>query len=67
MLLGGILMEIIAESQKGLYKVQNSFYEINPATMWSCNDTVRERTFGQSIISKLKDEPLTKSNHTFDE
>ena len=60
-------MEIIAESQKGLYKVQNSFYEINPATMWSCNDTVRERTFSQSIISKLKDEPLTKSNHAFDE
>lgn len=67
MLLGGNIMNI-EESQIGSYKVQNSFYEINPATMWICNDTVRDMPYRQNNkISKLKDKPLTKDNHYFDE
>lgn len=60
-------MEIIEESQKGSYKVQNSFYEINPATMWICTDTVRDIPYRQNKISKLKDKPLSNDNHSFDE
>ncbi len=60
-------MQLIDGIKREEYMLINSFYEINAETMWACKDTVGDLQHSQSIISKLKDAPITIDNHTFDE
>lgn len=60
-------MEGIEESKKSLYKVTNSFYEINADTMWTCKDTAKSLPYSQNKLSSLRDKPLSAETHMFDE
>lgn len=50
-----------------VYKIINSFYEINADTMWTCRDTVKDLPYDQNRKSDLRGKPLSTETHSFDE